>query len=405
MAIGQSIRVSRRAREAPSSPVRKLMPLAFAARARGLKIYHINIGQPDIPTPEIILGEVRSYSDDVIPYAPSRGCPETLDAWSAYYSAHGYPVDPEQLIVTTGGSEGLSFAFLAVADVGDEILVFEPTYANYFGFGVIAAIQMKAMDVSAVDGFHLPPRSEIEQAITARTRAICIANPNNPTGTVYDRDELEMLLQIAVKYDLFLICDETYRELVFDGLEHVGMLEFTDQEAADRVIIVDSVSKRFSATGTRVGCLVSRNSEVIDAVGRFAQARLSSPTVEQLAVIPMLRSPLEYTTWLRGVYENRRNVVFERLQDAGIMCGKPSGAFYIMATLPVDDCDRFAMWLLSDFESNGETVMIAPGSGFYLTPGLGRDQARIAYVLNEKGLERSVEILREAIACYPGAAA
>lgn len=405
MVIQQKLSISHRGRIAPPSPVRKLTPLSVEARSRGINVLHVNIGQPDIPTPEPILNAIRSFSGSDIPYAPSRGYPEAIEAWVEYYRIKGYDIAPEDLIVTTGGSESLWFAFMAVADHGDEILVFDPTYANYFGFAASSGIEPVAVVSSPEDGFHLPPANEIESHISPRTRAICIANPNNPTGTVYTRGELEMLIDIASKHDLFLISDETYRELIFDGLTHTGLLEYREERVIERVLISDSVSKRFSATGTRVGCLVSRNPDVMDAVGRFAQARLSVPTVEQLAVIPMLVDPVEYTDWLRDTYERRRNVVFERLQSAGLKCRKPSGAFYVMVDLPVDDSESFARWLLSDFQSQGETVMIAPGAGFYFTPGLGKKQARIAYVLNDERLGRSVDILTEALTLYPGSQA
>ena len=403
--IGQSVAVSRRGRIAPPSPVRKLTPLAVQARKRGISVLHVNIGQPDLPTPQPIRDAIRSYSDEVIPYAPSRGYPETLEAWSAYYAIQGFSVGPDELLVTTGGSEALWFSFMAVADEGDEIIVFEPTYANYFGFAATTGIQPVAVKTMPQDGYHLPPAQEIEAAITARTKAICVANPNNPTGTVYDLVELEMLVELATRHDLFIISDETYRELVFDGLKHHGMLAFNSSEAMERIIIADSVSKRFSATGVRVGCIASKNREVMDAVGRFAQARLSTPTVEQLAVIPMLADPVPYTTWLRGVYENRRNVVYERLRAADVRCAIPSGAFYIMVDLPIDDCDTFASWLLTDFDLDGETVMIAPGAGFYFSSDVGTTEARIAYVLQEERLSRAVDILGEALKTYPGARA
>ena len=405
MAIGQTSSVSRRGQVAPPSPVRKLTPLAVQARARGVTIYHVNIGQPDIPIPAPVLKAIQSFQAETLGYAPSRGMTETLEAWRAYYATFGFDLPLEQILVTTGGSEALWFAFMTVADDGDEILFFEPTYANYFGFASAAGIRPVAIALDPEDGFHLPPRDVVEAAISPRTRAICIANPNNPTGTVYDRQELEMLLDVAVSHGLFIIADETYRELVFDGLEHVGLLQFADSaRVADKVIIVDSVSKRFSATGARVGCLVSRNPEVMDAAGRFAQARLSSPTVEQLAVVPMLVDPTPYTDWLRGVYQGRRDAVYARVTDTPNISGRmPSGAFYIMVTLPIVDVDDFARWLLTDFESNGETIMIAPGAGFYFTPNLGKDSARIAYVLQEQHLVRAIDILREALDRYPGA--
>jgi aspartate aminotransferase len=402
MVIGQGSTVSRRGQLAPPSPIRKLTPLANQAKARGISVLHVNIGQPDISTPSAIRDAIRAYNDPVIAYAPSHGCPETIAAWCTYYGTHGYRVTNEQVIVTTGGSEALWFAFMAVGDPGDEVLILEPTYANYFGFGACTGVKPVAVGTSSADGFHLPDRHTIESAITSRTKAICIANPNNPTGTVLDAKEVQTLVDIAVDRDLFLISDETYRELIFDGIGHVGMLGFTDPPIADRVIVVDSVSKRFSATGMRVGCVVSRNPEVMEAISRFAQARLSSPIVEQLAVIPLLSDPTDYTTWLCAEYQQRRDTVYRGLTQAGIACRKPEGAFYIMVDLPVDDSDRFARWLLSDFNSEGETVMVAPGAGFYVTPGLGRQQARIAYVLNEERLLRAVEILSDAVQAYPG---
>jgi aspartate aminotransferase len=404
MAIGQTMTISKRGQVAPPSPVRKLTPLAVEARARGVTIYHVNIGQPDIPIPAPMLEAIQSFHAETLGYAPSRGMIETIEAWRAYYGTFGVDVPVEQILVTTGGSEALWFAFMAVADEGEEILFFEPTYANYFGFASSAGVQPVAISLDPEDGFHLPSREVVEAHLSPRTRAICIANPNNPTGTVYERSELEMLVDVALSHGLFIIADETYRELVFDGLEHVGLLEYTGSATvAEKVIIVDSVSKRFSATGARVGCLVSRNLDVMDATGRFAQARLSSPTVEQLAVVPMLSNPTSYTDWLRGVYQRRRDAVFQEVIHArNISCRKPSGAFYIMVTLPVGDCDDFAKWLLTDFESNGETIMIAPGAGFYFTPGIGNDLARIAYVLQEKHLVRAIDILQEALARYPG---
>lgn len=404
MVIERALRVSQRGHLAPPSPVRKLTPLAVAARARGIHIYHLNIGQPDLATPAPILERIRNYDAPLVPYAPSLGLPETIAAWSAYYTAVGLAVEPDELVVTAGGSEALSFAFMAVADPGDRILAFEPTYANYFGFAVVAGVDVDVVSLSGDDGYHLPSEAMIEAHITPRTRAIVIANPNNPTGTVYSRDELRMLLEIGLRHGLFIIADETYRELVFDDLCYTDMLALDGGE--DCVIVADSASKRFSATGLRVGCLVSRNAQVMDAVGRFAQARLAGPTVEQRAVVPMLLNSRPYTDELRALYQRRRDVVVDALEQVpNARYRRPTGAFYIMVGLPVDDCDTFARWLLTDFDLEGETVMIAPGAGFYLNPGLGRSEARLAYVLDEPDLARSVEILAEALRLYPGAIA
>ncbi|HZT95479.1 MAG TPA: pyridoxal phosphate-dependent aminotransferase [Chloroflexota bacterium] len=403
MAIGQALTVSRRGFLAPPSPVRKLMPLAVAAGARGIKVHHVNIGQPDIPAPIEMLEAIRGYSSSLLPYAPSRGMPETIAAWTDYYSIHGYGFSPEQIIVTTGGSEALWFAFMAVADHGDEIVVFEPTYANYFGFASSAGIRPVGVPLDPAGGFHLPDLATVEEHIGPATRAICIANPNNPTGTVYSAAELGMLLELAERHNLFIITDETYRELVFDGARFESIFHMAREAGReDHIIIADSISKRFSATGARIGCLATTNEEVMDAVGRFAQARLSAPTLDQLAAVPVLSNPIPYTDWLRGEYEKRRNVVFQCIsEDARIRCRMPSGSFYIMVTLPIDDCDRFAAWLLTDFESEGETLMVAPGSGFYLAPDAGLDQARLAFVLNEDDLARAVTLLSEALDRYP----
>ncbi len=383
------------------------MPLASARAARGIRIHHINIGQPDIPTPAPMLDAIRSYEPDIVPYAPSRGMPETLEAWKTYYCIHGYDLDVEQLIVTTGGSEALWFAFMAVADEGGEILMFEPTYANYFGFAASTGVRPVAISLDPANGFHLPPAAVIEESITSETRALCIANPNNPTGTVYEQQELESLLDVARRHNLYIISDETYRELVFDDAHFESIFHLARESSMqDQIIVVDSISKRFSATGMRVGCLATTNREIMDAVGRFAQARLSSPTVEQLAAVCMLVDPLPYTDWLRSLYEERRDAVFKCIQkDQRIFCQRPSGAFYVMLTLPVNDSDDFASWLLTDFEDDGETVMIAPGAGFYYTPGIGSDQARIAYVLNETDLARSVALISKSLDHYPSAIA
>jgi len=396
------VQVSSRARNALPSPIRKLSPLAERAKADGVGIYHLNIGQPDLSTPSILMDGIRQYDSLLLPYAPSQGLPETVAAWQTYYAQLGLELAPNQLLVTTGGSEALLFAMMAVADPGDEILVFEPTYANYFGFAVMTSIGMVPVTLRGEDGYHLPPAAEIERRITPRTRAILFTTPGNPTGTVFSYDELEMLADIAARHGIFLISDETYREIVFEGPRDMSTLKI--DVVAEQTIVVDSVSKRFSATGARIGCIASRHPDVMEGVLRFAQARLSAPTVEQRAVVPMLCNPRTYTDELVEIYRGRRDVTYRALQEIpGGHVRRPKGAFYIFATLPIDDGERFASWLLTDFRLNGETLMVSPGDGFYVSAGMGQQEVRFAYVLEEPALERAMTILHEALRVYPGA--
>ena len=395
----RSLQISRRAASVPASPIRGLAPLAAETAARGVHIYHVNIGQPDLAAPPQILDAIKAPADGIIPYAPSHGQPETVRAWCRYYATLGFDVGPQDVLVTTGGGEAIGFAMMAVADPGDEILIFDPTYASYLGFAAIGTIELVPIAAPPPD-YHLPAPNEIEGYITERTRAIVVVNPNNPTGTVYSRDELAAVMDLAKRHGLFVIADETYRELVFDGREHVGALSFTDME--DSIIVVDSVSKRFSATGMRVGCLISKNREVTSAALRMAMARLSTPTIEQLAVVPLLENPIGYTTWLRGEYESRRNATYDALSGiAGVSVARPEGAFYVMIQLPVRDSQAFARWLLTDFEREGETVMVAPGPGFYVGTNRGTTEVRLAYVLAEHHLQRAIRLLGEALLTYP----
>lgn len=392
------LRISERALKVPASPIRSLGPLAAETKKRGIHVHHVNIGQPDLSAPPEILEAIRPPADGVIPYAPSSGQPETIAAWCAYYAQLGVELEARDVIVTTGGGEAIGFAMLSVADPGDEILIFDPTYASYLGYAASSNITLKALPVSPPD-YRLPPASEIRGHIGPRTKAIVLVNPSNPTGTVYTREELRSIMELALEHGLFVISDETYRELTFDGRQHVNAFEFLEMD--EHVIVVDSISKRFSATGLRVGCVASRNREVMAAVLRLAMARLSSPTVEQLACIPLLQNPAPYTTWLRGEYERRRDATFKAMAAIpGVRLAKPEGAFYLMAGLPVPDSALFARWLLTDFQRDRETVMVAPGAGFYVTPGLGAHEVRLAYVLNVKSLERAVGLLGEALAEY-----
>lgn len=395
----RALSISRRAAGVPASPIRGLAPLAAETAARGVHIYHVNIGQPDLTVPPAILDAVKPPANGIIPYAPSHGQPETVRAWCRYYATLGIELAPQDVLVTTGGGEAIGFAMMAVADPGDEILIFDPTYASYLGFAAIGNIELVPI-AAPPPGYHLPSGEEIESSITDRTRAIVVVNPNNPTGTVYTRDELAAVMEVAARHGLFVIADETYRELVFDGREHVSAFSFPDMEQS--VIVVDSVSKRFSATGMRVGCLISRNHDVTTAALRMAMARLSSPTIEQLAVVPLLENPAAYTTWLRGVYQARRDTTFAALEEVpGVSMARPEGAFYVMIQLPVPDSQAFARWLLTDFEQDGETVMVAPGPGFYVGKGRGASEVRLAYVLAEEHLRRAVYLLGDALAAYP----
>ena len=395
----QSPRISRRAAEVPASPIRRLAPLAAQTASRGIHIYHVNIGQPDLPAPPQILEAIKPPADGVIPYAPSHGEARTVQAWCRYYVTLGIDFEPQDVVITTGGGEAIGFALVAVADPGDEVLILDPTYASYLGFAASSTITLVPVPKAAPE-YRLPPPEVLERAITPRTRALVIINPDNPTGTVYSREELAGAMELARRHGLFVISDETYRELVFDGREHVSAMDFAGME--EHVILVDSISKRFSATGLRVGCVASKNRDVSTAMLCLAMARLSSPTIGQLAVIPLLENPGPYTSWLRQEYQSRRDATYEALRQVpGAAVARPEGAFYVMVTLPVADANAFAQWLLTDFQRDGETVMVSPGPGFYVTPGLGTREVRLAYVLAQDKLRRAVSLLGEALTTYP----
>ena len=384
---------SARGRTAPASPIRKLMPYANAAAARGVHIHHLNIGQPDLATPAPIRAAINGFDRQTVAYAPSQGLPEAVAAWASYYrQACGAALPAEQLLVTAGGSEAIVFAMMAVADPSEEILVFDPSYTNYSGFAAIAGATLRALMLQPSNGYALPPAADVAAALTPRTRAILLCNPNNPTGAVYDERDLRMLLDVAEAKGIFLIVDEVYRELVFDGLPQTTVLSVPG--AMHRTILVDSVSKRFNACGARIGCLSSANEEVMGAALRFAQSRLAAPTVEQLALVPLLSDPLSYTSTLAAEYSRRRDAALAALQTLpGVTYSRPHGAFYIILGLPVVDADDFARWMLEEFSLDGETTMVAPLEGFYVTPGHGANEARLAFVLNEERLARAVRIL------------
>ncbi len=396
-------RLSRRAVEMPASPIRRLAPFAAEARKAGKMVYPLNIGQPDIPTPREILDRLRSYDGRNVPYGPSQGLPEFVETLRAYYARMGLTVAAEEIFVTTGGSEAILFVLGALADDGDEVVVFEPFYTNYSGFGSLVGVKLVPVTTRAEDGYHLPSRQAIEAKIGPRTRAILICTPNNPTGTVYTDEEMELLGAICRDRGLFLVCDEVYREFAYDGRRQRSVLTLPGIER--QVVMVDSLSKRVSLCGIRVGNIVSRNRDLMAAVLKFGQARLCPPTLGQFAACALGDVPPSYIEGVIRDYQRRRDVVFGALSAApGVTVRKPEGAFYLCARLPIDDAERFAIFMLRDFSVDGETVMVAPADGFYATPGLGKDEVRIAYVLDETKLDRAMAILGAALRAYPGKA-
>ncbi len=394
--------ISRRGTEMPMSAMRKLIPLAQAAKARGMRVIHLNLGQPDIETPPEFWEAIRAFPDHepTLAYAPSAGRPELIASLVTYYERHDIPLKPEQIIVTIAGCEALVFAMPACCDVGDEIVRPEPYYSNYSGVAGMAGVKLVPFPTHAEEGYHLPSREAIEQKITSRTRALLYANPGNPTGTVYTRDELILLGEIAREHGLFLLGDEVYREFAYDGARAISVLQLPGLE--EYAVSIDSVSKRYTACGARVGCIVSRNTALMPALLQLAAVRLSAPALEQIGAAACYNAtPPEYTEQVRVEYTRRRDLVIERLsQVEGITCHKPAGAFYAMARIAGVDTEDFSSWLLTDFEENGETVMVAPGAGFYGTPGLGRDEIRIAYVLELETLGRGMDLLVSAIRRY-----
>jgi aspartate aminotransferase len=393
------IRLSKRAEQMPASPIRKLVPFAQTAKKNGTKVYHLNIGQPDIKTPDLFFDAIRNFSAPVLEYALSQGNIDLINSFRDYYKKWDIDFEEDEVIITNGGSEALILAYSAIGDYGDEVLVPEPFYANYNGFAVQAGMHVKPITTKAEEGFHLPSKDEIEKLITPNTKAIAISNPGNPTGAIYSREELEMLGEIAKKHDLFLIGDEVYREFVYDGLKYTSLMHIKGIE--DRVIVIDSISKRYSACGARIGCLCSKNKELMKAIMKFAQARLCVPTLEMVGAVHLANTPKEYFDEVNQEYQKRRDIVYKALREIpGVVCEKPTGAFYVMAKLPVDDADEFAKWMLTDFSLNKETTMVAPGAGFYATPGLGKNEIRIAYVLNEKDLTKAMYLLAEGIKKY-----
>lgn len=393
--------ISQRGQACPPSPIRKLVPFSDEAKKRGIKVYHLNIGQPDIETPANVLEKIRNTDLKVIEYSHSAGILSYRKKLAEYYLRMGIDVNPEQMIVTTGGSEGILFALLTCLNPGDEIIIPEPFYANYNGFAIAAGVVIKPIASYIDDGFGLPPMSAFEEAITPRTKAIMICNPNNPTGYLYSKKELGLLRNIVQKHDLYLFSDEVYREFCYDGNEHYSVmnLEGIDQN----VVLLDSISKRYSACGVRIGVMISKNKEIMATAMKFAQARLSPPTFGQIAGEEAVNTPASYLVGVLEEYVRRRNIVVESINKMeGCFCPNPGGAFYAVARLPIDDSDAFCQWLLEDFNYEGQTVMLAPATGFYSTPGRGKDEVRISYVLNLKDLKNSMKCLEEGLKVYPG---
>ncbi|MEO8217891.1 MAG: pyridoxal phosphate-dependent aminotransferase [Acidobacteriota bacterium] len=391
--------ISTRAHLMPSSPIRRLMPLADEAKRSGAHVYHLNIGQPDIETPEAMLRRLRELTDRVLCYSPSEGQAPFLDSLRAYYGERGVELHEGEILATTGGSEAILFAFLACADEGEEILVVEPFYTNYAGFAAMAGVRLVPVTSRGRDGFHLPSQSVWDRALTPETRAVLLCNPNNPTGTVYTRDELDLVADFCRRHDLFLISDEVYREFAYDGRRPTSVLELPQIE--ELAILVDSLSKRYSVCGIRLGCLASRNRQVMAACLRMAQARLSAPGLAQAMAAAASEIGPDYAREINAEYQHRRDVLFEGLQAIqGVFLLRPEGAFYCIARLPVADSGDFAEWLLRDFRLDGATVMIAPASGFYATAGLGMNEIRIAYVLQEEDLRAALRVLGEGLREY-----
>ena len=391
-------KLSARGEEVQESPIRKLMPYADQAKKKGISVYHLNIGQPDIETPPEFWNAVKNYSDNVLAYGHSQGLATYLKALSGYYKRCGLDIEPDNIVITTGGSEAIVFAFLLVAMPGEKIIVFEPFYTNYNGFATMAGVELVPIETRAEDGFHLPSREIIEKTIDPDVRGIMICNPNNPTGTLFTKSEMKMVADIARDRGLYVLSDEVYREFVYEG-EHTSIFDIPDVD--EFAIMLDSISKRFSACGARVGNLVTKNAKIHAAAVKFGQARLCSPTLEQVGAEAALKLGSEYFQSVMGEYKKRRDVVYEGIMAIdGAVCLKPAGAFYAMAKLPVNDSEKFAKFMLSEFSVDNKTVMVAPGPGFYASLNKGTDECRIAYVLNTDSLRDAMRILKLGVEAF-----
>ncbi len=392
--------ISKRIRNMQESPIRKLVPFADKAKSRGIKVYHLNIGQPDIKTPAPVLNAIKNFSQEIIAYGYSQGEPFLRKVISEYFKNYDISVNPDDITITTGGSEAILFAFSVVADIDDEIIVFEPYYTNYNGYAAMSNIKLVPVTTKAENGFALPSSEEIENKIGKRTKAILLCSPNNPTGTIYPEKDLKRIIEIAKKHDLFIISDEVYREFIYGDIEYRSMLHF--EEAKDRVIVVDSISKRYSACGARIGYIISKNKDVLSGVMKLAQARLCPPIVEQVAAAEAYRMSFSYFKEVQKEYKKRRDIMYKELKSIdGIVLELPMGAFYMVVKLPVKDSEHYARWLLEEFNYENETVMVAPAGGFYSTKGLGKDEIRLAYVLEEQKLKKAMYILKKSLEIYP----
>jgi aspartate aminotransferase len=385
----------------PASPIRKLVPFAEEAKKKGRKVYHLNIGQPDIKTPEIALEAVRNLKETVIEYSHSAGNESYRKKLAEYYRGIGVDVNQNEILITTGGSEAILFALMSTVNPGEEVIIPEPFYANYNGFATTAGVKVVPVTSKIENNFALPPIEEFEKLITSKTRGIIICNPNNPTGYLYSEEEIRLLGEIAKKHDLYLFSDEVYREFCYDGYKHFSVMNLKEME--ENVVLMDSVSKRYSACGVRIGALISKNKNLIQTALKFAQARLSPPSLGQIVGEAALNTPSEYFKEVYHEYIGRRDFMVEALNRMkGVICPRPGGAFYTVVQLPIDDSDKFAQWLLSDFEYHNQTVMLAPATGFYSDPALGKKQVRIAYVLKKEDLKNAMICLEEALKVYPG---
>ncbi|CEP50937.1 aspartate aminotransferase [[Clostridium] sordellii] len=382
-----------------SSPIRKLVPYATSAKERGIKVYHLNIGQPDIKTPKGFFEAINKFNSNVLEYAVSQGLPELIDAMINYYSTYNMHFEKDEILITNGGSEALLFAMMATCDPGDNILVPEPFYTNYNGFSYSVNVVVKPITTHPENGFHLPNKSEILSKIDKNTKAILISNPGNPTGTVYTKEEVYMLADIAKENNLWIIADEVYREFVYDSLDYISFGNI--DEIKDRVIIVDSVSKRYSACGARIGSLASKNKDFIHEVLKLCQGRLCVATLDQVGSVELYKTPKTYFKEVNDEYKKRRDVLYNELMKVeGVICEKPTGAFYILAKLPVENAEDFVIWMLNEFNVDGETVMACPAEGFYATKGLGKSEIRLAYILNEHDLKKAANILKQGLEKY-----
>jgi len=392
-------KVSVKGNSMPESPIRKLVPYAEAAIKKGRKIYQLNIGQPDIKTPKVALDAVRNHTIEVLSYSHSAGFEGYRNKLAGYYQKNNIPVTGEEIIITTGGSEALLFAMGSIADADDEIIIPEPFYANYNGFATASGVKIVPVESKIETNFALPPIADFEKLITNKTKAILICNPGNPTGYLYTKEEINQLAEIALRHDIFLVADEVYREFAYDGAKHYSVMSIPGLE--NNAIMIDSVSKRYSMCGARIGCLVSKNKEIIQTAMKFAQARLSPPTFEQIASEAALETPQSYFDEVIEEYTNRRNILISGLEEIeGVKVATPKGAFYCIAELPVKSADDFAKWLLEEYHLDNETIMVAPAAGFYSTPNTGLNQVRIAYVLKKENLIRAIEILKQALLAY-----